>query len=183
MRAGLVSTFSPWPVYYEAGGSAVPDISNLAHALEQLQTIWPVTMPLITTVGIMLASVVKYLWNRRDRSVDVSMTREQRLMAETDARIAQASKIDGDVMTRLQAELIRVSARMADLEQARDKAEAAKNAVTDRARYWHRRAHDMRYIALTATQTMMDAVRQSGGEPPATPNLSLPDFYIDPLPT
>ena len=183
MQAGLVSIFSPWPVYYEAGGSAVPDIGSQAQALEQLQAIWPVAVPFLASVGFVLAPIVNYFLKRKDKATDTTMTREQRLMAETDARIAQASKIDGDVMARLQAEIVRVTDRMADLERDRDKAATEKDAAWDRAHYWHRRAHDMRHIATIMTTLVTDAARAAGREMPATPDLSLPAFNIDPLPT
>ena len=153
------------------------------HAIEQIQANWVVTLPSIFS-GIALAyPVVQWWYGRKDKATDNTMTREQRLMAETDARVAQASKIDGDVMTRLQAELVRVTGRMADLERDRDKAATEKDAAWDRAHYWHRRAHDMRHIATVMTTIVTDAARAAGREMPATPDLSLPAFNVDPLPT
>ena len=152
------------------------DTSSLVHTLEYLQSIWPVAVPLTVSTAAFLTPIVNGWNSRRNKSLDVSMTREQRLMSEADARIAQASKIDADVMTRLQAELVRVTARMADLEQERERAVSGKNTAEDRAQYWHRRAHDMRHVATQMTTIVTDAARKEGREMPATPDLSLPAF-------
>ena len=159
------------------------ELSVPAHALEQLQTTWPVAVPMVVSLIALLTPIVQYYVKKNDKAVDASMTREQRLMAEADARILQASKIDADVMTRLQAELVRVTGRMTDLEQERDKARSEKDGAWDRAHYWHRRAHDMRHIATIMTTLVTDAARAAGREMPATPDLSLPAFNVDPLPT
>lgn len=158
------------------------DMTAPTHALEQLGSVWPVALPMVFSAIAASIPVVQWWVQRADKSVDRTMTREQRLMAETDARIAQASKIDADVMTRLQAELGRVTGRMADLERERDKSETERDSAWDRARYWHRRAHDMRHIATMMTTMVTDEARASGREIPATPDLSLPNFQVDPLP-
>ena len=159
------------------------EITVPVHALDQLGAIWPVAVPMLFSAVAAGVPVVQWWINRKDKSVDASMSRGERLMAETDARITQASKIDGDVMARLQAEIVRVTGRMADLERDRDKAATEKDAVWDRAHYWHRRAHDMRHIATVMTTIVTDAARAAGREMPATPDLSLPAFNVDPLPT
>ena len=159
------------------------EITVPVHALDQLGAIWPVAVPMLFSAVAAGVPVVQWWINRKDKSADASMSRGERLMAETDARITQASKIDGDVMARLQAEIVRVTGRMADLERDRDKAATEKDAAWDRAHYWHRRAHDMRHIATLMTTMVTDAARAAGREMPATPDLSLPAFNIDPLPT
>ena len=161
----------------------MPDILTPLHAIEAIQANWVVTLPSIFS-GIALAyPVVQWWYGRKDKAADNIMTREQRLMADADARILQASKIDADVITRLQAELVRVTGRILVVEGERDAMETDLNAHKERERYWHRRAHDMRHIATVMTTLVTDAARAAGREMPATPDLSLPAFNIDPLPT
>jgi hypothetical protein len=113
---------------------------------------------------------------RDEKRVDAALTREERLMKEMDARASVLSKENADLLDRVKAELGRLQTRCADLEKQRDALEADRDRGWDLARWWNKRAHEMRHACANAQTVAQNLLIASGKEPATWPDMSLPNF-------
>ena len=127
-----------------------------------------------------LPSGVSGLWvfwrwwvERGDKREEGALSREQGLMRELELQRAALSREHAELFDRVRAELERAQARSAELESARDRG-------WDLARWWNRRAHELRHAGLNA-QTMV-AVLCSRDEldEPTWPDMDVPGLE-DPI--
>lgn len=104
---------------------------------------------------------------RKDRRDESQLTREGRLGRELEAERAALSKEQAALFDRLRGELARCQSRLMDLERDRDRG-------WDLARFWNRRAHELRHAGLNA-QTMVAGLCAREELPvPAWPDMSVP---------
>lgn len=130
---------------------------------------WVVTAAAVPSV----ASGAWVLWRwwaeRDDKRADRLLTREQTLIRELEAQRAALGKEHADLFDRMRAELLRVQARLREVEQDRDRG-------WDLARWWNRRAHELRHAGLNA-QAMVTGL--CAGEELPVPNW--PDMTVPAL--
>ena len=104
---------------------------------------------------------------RGDKRSAESLTREQGLLRELDAQRVALGREHADLFDRVRAELLRTQARLQEVERDRDRA-------WDLARWWNRRAHELRHAGLNA-QTMVAGLCAREDVPvPAWPPMALP---------
>lgn len=118
-----------------------------------------------------VASGVWVFWRwqleRRDRRADGQLTREERLGRELEAQRTALSKEQAELFDRLRAELLRCHARTAELERDRDRG-------WDLARFWNRRAHELRHAGLNAQTIVAGLCAREELPVPVWPDMSMP---------
>lgn len=118
-----------------------------------------------------LASSLWVFWRwsaeRRDKRHEGDLTREQRLTQEMDAQRTALSREQAELFDRMRAEVARVQARNLELERDRDRG-------WDLARYWNRRAHELRHAALNAQTMVMGLIaRDPSLAAPTWPDMTI----------
>ena len=105
---------------------------------------------------------------RGDKRHDTALTREERLAHELDAQRAALSREQAELFDRVRAELARVQARNVELERDRDRG-------WDLARWWNRRAHELRHAGLNAQTMVMGLIVRDPSLPaPTWPDMAVP---------
>ena len=129
------------------------------------------------------ASGVWVVWQwwagRSDKKTEVTLTREERLMRDMDARVQTAAKIDADLIAQGRTEITRLIMRCEAFERQRDALEADRDRGWDLARWWNRRAHELRHAGVNAQQVAQRLAVSScpmpGGQPlPPWPDMTIP---------
>jgi hypothetical protein len=112
---------------------------------------------------------VAWRWwiERTDKHTEGVLTREERLTAELDKQRAALSAEHAALFDRLKAELVRVCARLEEVEKDRDRG-------WDLARWWNRRAHELRHAGLNAQTMVAGLVSRDGLPMPNWPDMSVP---------
>lgn len=118
-----------------------------------------------------LASALWVLWRwwveRGDRIHESVATREQTLLRDLEVQRIALSKEQSELFVRLRTELERVQQRLAEMERDRDHA-------WDLARWWNKRAHDLRHVGLNAQAIVVGFCSRDGVDPPVWPDMELP---------
>lgn len=128
---------------------------------------WVVTAAAIPSIASGLWLFWRWWIERGDKLSDGAAAREQLLMRDLEALRVALSREQGELFDRLRGELARAQARLAEVEQDRDRG-------WDLARWWNHRAHELRHAGLNA-QTMVGAFCcREGVEPPAWPDMDVP---------
>ena len=132
---------------------------------------------LVLVAGIpSFASGVWVFWRwwveRGDSRSAVALTREHGLLRELETQRAALSKEQAELFDRIRGELTRCQVRLLEVEHDRDRG-------WDLARWWNRRAHELRHAGMSAqTAAQNITVMQGRGAigRPATPwpDMSLP---------
>ena len=105
--------------------------------------------------------------DRRERRETAVMTREERLARDLDAQRAALSKEHADLFDRMRTELVRCQTRLVELERDRDRG-------WDLARWWHRRAHELRHAGLNAQTIVAGLCAREDLPVPTWPNMTVP---------
>ncbi len=114
------------------------------------------------------AWVVWRWWtDRGDARAVQAATRDQVLMRELETQRAALSREQADLFERMRAELQRCQARLAEVERDRDRG-------WDLARWWNRRAHELRHSGVNAQATAQVLAFEAGHPPPAWPDMTIP---------
>ena len=107
--------------------------------------------------------------DRVDRRSDGQSTREERLARELEAQRAALSKEQADLFDRLRGELARCQGRLSELERDRDRG-------WDLARFWNRRAHELRHAGLNAQTIVAGLCAREELPVPVWPDMNLPNL-------
>ena len=120
------------------------------------------------------AWVVWRWWvDRGDVRTVQAATRDQVLMREMETQRAALSREHADLFDRMRAELLRTQARLQELERDRDRG-------WDLARWWNRRAHELRHAGLNAQFMVAGLCLRLGEPPPSWPDMLVPGLE-DPM--
>ncbi len=130
---------------------------------------WVVAAGAVPSVASGAWVIWRWHAERRDRIADGELTREERLVRELDAQRAALSKDQAELFDRLRGELTRCQARLADLERDRDRG-------WDLARYWNRRAHELRHAGLNAQTIVAGLCAREELPVPVWPDMSVPSL-------
>ncbi len=118
-----------------------------------------------------IASAVWVFWRwwveRDDKRIEGARSREERLMRELEAQRTALSREHADLFDRMRAELLRKEARLLELERDRDRG-------WDLARWWNRRAHELRHAGLNAQTIVVGLCAREDLAPPTWPDMTLP---------
>ena len=121
-------------------------------------------------------SAISGLWvlwrwwmDRGDARATALLTHEQGLIRELEQQRAALSKEHAELFDRIRAELARTQARLQDLEQHRDRG-------WELARWWNRRAHELRHAGVNAQVAAHALSVAQGTLPPAWPDMGLPSL-------
>ena len=129
---------------------------------------WWVVLAAAVPSGVSGAWVMWRWWAERgDQRATVQIGRDQSLMREIETQRAALSREHADLVDRIRAELVRCQLRLTEVEHDRDRG-------WDLARWWNRRAHELRHAgvnAQTAVQNMAHAAHQPE---PGWPDMTLP---------
>ena len=127
----------------------------------------------VVLVGALPGSVsgawVALRWwaDRRERRQTAVLTREERLARDLDAQRAALSREHADLFDRMRTELVRCQTRLVELERDRDRG-------WDLARWWHRRAHELRHAGLNAQTIVAGLCAREELPVPAWPSMTVP---------
>ena len=112
---------------------------------------------------------VVWRWHldRRDRHSEGAVTREERLARELEEQRTALSREQANLFDRLRTELTRCQTRLADLERDRDRG-------WDLARYWNRRAHELRHAGLNAQTIVAGLCAREELPMPVWPDMTVP---------
>jgi len=118
-----------------------------------------------------LASGVWVFWRwwveRGDKLSEGELTREQMLLRDLETQRAALSREQAELFDRLRTELARVQARLAELEEDRDRG-------WDLARWWNHRAHELRHAGLNAQAMVAGLCSREGVDVPVWPEMNVP---------
>jgi hypothetical protein len=117
-----------------------------------------------------LASGAWMVWRwwteRADRHAAGLLSGEERAVREVEAQRLALSREHADLFDRIRNELIRCQARLGEVERDRERG-------WDLARYWHRRAHELRHAGLNAQSIVAGLCAREGEPPPDWPDMSV----------
>lgn len=119
-------------------------------------------------------SVMGGLWvfwrwwvERDDKLTDGKRTREQSLIHELETQRAALSREQAEMFDRIRGELTRTQLRLVEVEHDRDRG-------WDLARWWNRRAHELRHAGLNAQTMVAGLCAREGVDEPIWPDMTLP---------
>ena len=112
----------------------------------------------------------RWWFDRGDARSAVQLTREQALLRDLEQQRAALSKEQADLFDRMRAELLRCQGRLAEVEHDRDRG-------WDLARWWNRRAHELRHAGINA-QTVAHGLAVTQPIPGGQPLAPWPDMTI-----
>lgn len=137
----------------------MPDLANSAW--------WVVTAAASPSV----ASAIWVLWRwwveRGDKLHDTVASREQTLLRDLELQRVALSKEHAELFERLRNELERVHQRLSEVEHDRDRG-------WDLARWWNKRAHELRHAGLNAQTIVVGLCSREGVDAPNWPDMELP---------
>lgn len=111
--------------------------------------------------------VWRWWTDRDDARAAQQATRDQALLRDLESQRAALSRDHADLFDRMRAELLRCQARLAEVERDRDRG-------WDLARWWNRRAHELRHAGVNA-QAAAQNLAYGGGHPaPVWPDMTIP---------
>lgn len=114
------------------------------------------------------AWVVWRWWaDRGDARAVQAATRDQALMRELETQRVALSREHADLFDRMRAELQRCQARLAEVERDRDRG-------WDLARWWNRRAHELRHAGVNAQAAAQNLAFDAGHPQPSWPDMTIP---------
>lgn len=114
------------------------------------------------------AWVVWRWWaDRGDTRAVQQATRDQALMRELETQRAALSREHADLFDRIRAELLRCQSRLAEVEHDRDRG-------WDLARWWNRRAHELRHAGVNAQAAAQNLASAAGHQQPVWPDMAIP---------
>lgn len=114
------------------------------------------------------AWVVWRWWaDRGDARAVQATTRDQVLMRELETQRVALSREHADLFDRMRAELQRCQARLAEVERDRDRG-------WDLARWWNRRAHELRHAGVNAQAAAQSLAFDAGHPQPSWPDMTIP---------
>ncbi len=128
---------------------------------------WVVTAAAVPSVASGLWVFWRWWLERNDKRKDSTLTREQASLRDLETQRAALVREHADLFDRMRAELLRALARLVEMERDRDRG-------WDLARWWHRRAHELRLAGLNA-QVMVAGLSAREEVPvPAWPDMTVP---------
>ena len=114
------------------------------------------------------AWVVWRWWaDRDDTRAAQQLTRDQALLRDLEAQRAALSREHAELFDRMRAELLRCQARLAEVEHDRDRG-------WDLARWWNRRAHELRHAGVNAQAAAQSLAFAAGHPLPPWPDMAIP---------
>ena len=128
---------------------------------------WVVAAAGIPSCASALWVVWRWWADRDDKRADRLLTREQALLRELEAQRTALSRQHAELFDRLRAELTRREARCVELERDRDRG-------WELARWWHRRAHELRHAGLNAQTIVAGLCAREDVPVPTWPDMTLP---------
>ena len=105
--------------------------------------------------------VWRWWWDRDDSRAVQQATRDQAVLRDLETQRAALSREHADLFDRMRAELQRCQSRLSEVEHDRDRG-------WDLARWWNRRAHELRHAGVNAQAAaqslglIVQVVRSSG---------------------
>ncbi len=128
---------------------------------------WVVAAAGIPSLASAAWVAVRWWADRGDKYVDRTLTRQQDLLRELEAQRTALGREHADLFDRMRTELLRKEARVAELERDRDRG-------WDLARWWHRRAHELRHAGLNAQTIVVGLCSREDLAAPNWPDMTLP---------
>ena len=129
---------------------------------------WWVVLAAAVPSGASGAWVVWRWWADRDDTRAVQQaSRDQALMRELETQRAALSREHADLFDRMRAELLRCQSRLAEVERDRDRG-------WDLARWWNRRAHELRHAGVNAQAAAQNLAFAAGHAQPSWPDMAIP---------
>lgn len=129
--------------------------------------------PWWVVAGAALPSLASGIWvvsrwwvERGDRNQTTLVSREERLAQEVEARRITLAHEQAELFERIRTEVVRYQARLLDMERERDRG-------WDLARYWHRRAHELRHAGLNAQAIVAQFCARENLDGPQWPDMTL----------
>jgi hypothetical protein len=119
---------------------------------------------------------LRWIGSRRDRNKEIATAREMQLMVEMDARAATLSREHAEFLERLKGEILRLQARLRELEDKCNLVSRDRDRGWELARWWNARAHVLRHDALNAQQSATHLARERNLPEPTWPDMTLPDL-------
>lgn len=105
--------------------------------------------------------------DRGDKKVVETLTYQERVQRDLDTQRTAMSADQQRMVDALRVELSRFQVRNAELERDRDRG-------WDLARWWNRRAHEMRHAATNAQSAASNLAASQRLEAPTWPDMTLP---------
>lgn len=130
---------------------------------------WIVSLASAPSLSSAIWVVGRWWVERSDKRTEGETTREQTLIRDLEQQRAALSREQTDLFSSLRDEYWRIQQRLIEIERDRDRA-------WDLARWWNSRAHDLRYAGTHAQAMVEGFCSRDGLEPPAWPNMDLPNF-------
>ena len=134
---------------------------------------WVVAAAAIPSAASGLWVFWRWVVERDDRRATETLTREQALMRDLDLQRTALGREHADLFDRMRAELLRTQARLQEVERDRDRG-------WDLARWWNRRAHELRHAGLNAQFMVAGLCLRLGEPPPSWPDMLVPGLE-DPM--
>lgn len=128
---------------------------------------WVVLAAAVPSVASGAWVVWRWWADRGDARAVQAATRDQALMRELETQRAALSREQTDLFDRMRAELQRCQARLAEVDRDRDRG-------WDLARWWNRRAHELRHAGVNAQATAQVLAFEAGHPQPAWPDMTIP---------
>jgi hypothetical protein len=128
---------------------------------------WVVTAAAAPSVASGLWVFWRWWVERGDNLNDRVHTREQVLLRDLETQRAALSREQAELFDRLRNELMRTQARLAEVEQDRDRG-------WDLARWWNQRAHELRHAGLNAQAMVVGFCARDGVDVPLWPEMTVP---------
>lgn len=134
---------------------------------------WVVTVAAVPSAASGLWVFWRWWVERRDKLSEGALTREQAALRDLELQRTALSREQAESFDRLRSELARTQARLAEMERDRDRG-------WDLARWWNRRAHELRHAGLNAQTMVIGLCSRERVEVPSWPDMLVPGLE-DPL--